>query len=395
MDMKKRHLIFSLIVLGIVAFIIVMISTGGISFETFGENEQTQKHVNSVNDLADGCYYIWHDEKNNDITDDLEGVADSDVFKLCPSGSVNWDSDSFIEHTIWFSSTKDEDIPTLHAGDKLLYVSSTNVPYEGIEWERFADYGYTIGVANMKGDTSGHYYITNDDGESFDGYVFGDSDTNQLNENFSSASTLFLDKIGGSDVRENSISDGGTILNLKKDKEYVCEWYTGTIYQDFKMKANIHTFGSLETFTTYDYEFLHSNCIEIVIPDWFKTGYYYIAGTGLFRYVSEEDEDLYNGNAYDENVNWNDPIKQYDEYNNLIYDPSTGVDKRDENNDSSDSQANNGETQSNESDSYSNDTVIDEGDAGVEEYESIGSEIIYDDTDNFYEDVTEGETIIQ
>lgn len=40
--MKKKHLIFSLIVLGIVAFIIVMISTGGISFDTFGQNEQTK-----------------------------------------------------------------------------------------------------------------------------------------------------------------------------------------------------------------------------------------------------------------------------------------------------------------------------------------------------------------
>ena len=40
--MKKKHLIISLIVLGIVAFIIVMISTGGISFDTFGQNEQTK-----------------------------------------------------------------------------------------------------------------------------------------------------------------------------------------------------------------------------------------------------------------------------------------------------------------------------------------------------------------
>ena len=38
------------------------------------------------------------------------------------------------------------------------------------------------------------------------------------------------------------------------------------------MTANVHTFGFLESFTTYDYEFLHSNCIEIAIPSWFKTG---------------------------------------------------------------------------------------------------------------------------
>lgn len=61
--------------------------------------------------------------------------------------------------TVWFSSSEDADIPTLYPGDKLLFVSSTKVPYQGIEWERFSDYGYTIGVANMIGDTSGHYRI--------------------------------------------------------------------------------------------------------------------------------------------------------------------------------------------------------------------------------------------
>lgn len=77
--MKKKHLIFSLIVLGIVAFIIVMISTGGISFDTFGQNEQTKKQTGSVDELADGCYYIWHNENSNDIKKDLEGIAASDL----------------------------------------------------------------------------------------------------------------------------------------------------------------------------------------------------------------------------------------------------------------------------------------------------------------------------
>lgn len=390
--MKKKHLIFFLIVLGIVAFLIVMISTGGISFDTFGQNEQTKKQASSVDELADGCYYIWHNENSNDIKKDLEGIAASDVFKLCPSGSVNWDSDSFIAHTVWFSSSEDVDIPTLYPGDKLLYVSSTKVPYEGIEWERFSDYGYTIGVANMIGDTSGHYRIENVNGDGFDGYVYRESDVNQLNENFSSVATLFLDKIGGSPVREESMSDGGTILNLDKDKDYICEWYTGTIYQDFKMKANIHTFGALESFTTYDYDFLHSNCIEIKIPEWFKTGYYYVAGTGMFRYVALGDETLYNGSPYDRNINWNAPIKLYDDFGNLIYDPSTGVDKRNEEGTSGEVQ-----TESIQSQSGSNEdgNIVNEGDAGVEEYEEFGTEIIYDDTENTYEPGTEGETIIQ
>ena len=55
----------------------------------------------------------------------------------------------------------------------------------------------------MIGDTSGHYRIENANGDGFDGYVYRGSDVNQLNENFSSVATLFLDKIGGSPVRKN------------------------------------------------------------------------------------------------------------------------------------------------------------------------------------------------
>ena len=142
---------------------------------------------------------------------------------------------------------------------------------------------------------------------------------------FDTISRLYLDKVGGMDVNETSVSDGGTVEGLKKDKSYLCEFYTGTFYQDFKLKANIHAFGSLERFVCHDYTFLHANCIRIEIPEWFKSGYYYVQGCGLFRYVSDKDLSTYNKKAYDENIDWNDPIKQYDEYGVCIFDPSVDM----------------------------------------------------------------------
>lgn len=199
---------------------------------------------------------------------------------------------------------------------------------------------------------------------------------------------MFLDKIGGIKIRKNEVSKGGTVSNLVKNKEYICEWYTGTIYQDFKMTANVHTFGSMESFTTYDYEFLHSNCIEIIIPNWLKTGYYYVAGIGMFRYVSKSDEPLYNGKEFDDNINWNDPIILYDENDNLIYDPSTGVDKRNANESNVFSNENNGSNDTKEQDSVDpdydapedqNDKPTDEGDAGADDYDDFGNETIITD----------------
>ena len=329
--MKKKPLILILLIAGAGVFLFMMYQSGIITFDTYSANNQTATEADSVEMLTNGCYYVWHNDKSSDIEKDLTGTADSNVFRLCPSGDLNWEDDTFVNHTVWFTTSNDKTIPTLSQGDKLLYISPNSVPFEGIYWERFADYGYTIGVANMIGDESGHYHIVSDDGESYFGYIYSESDANELNK-YASISSLFLDKVGGISIRDSSISSGGTVLNLEKDEEYVCEWYTGTYYQDFKLKANVHTFSHLEEFTTYDYEFLHSNVIEITIPDWLKTGYYYIENVGMFRYVADSYLSLYNGKPYDANVYWNDPIILYDEYGNLIYNPATGVDKTNEEN---------------------------------------------------------------
>lgn len=327
--MKKKALMFIIIGVGLVVFIGTLIYTGVISFDTYSANNKTATEAYSVEELTNGCFYVWHNDRTNDITKDLNGISTVPVFKLCPSGDVNWDKDTFVNHTLWFTSDNDKSIPTIYPGDKLLYISANYVPYEGISFERYADYGYTIGTANLIGDNSGHYHIYSDDGEDFQGYIYNKSDAADLNQ-YAMVGNLFLDKVGGVAVRNSAISDGGTVLKLDKDREYICEWYTGTYYQDFKMRANIHTFSAFESFQTFDYEFLHSNVVEIIIPDWFKTGYYYVDGLGFFRYLGDESVSLYNGKAYDSNVYWNDPIILYDEFDNVIYDPSTGVDKTNE-----------------------------------------------------------------
>jgi hypothetical protein len=206
--------------------------------------------------------------------------------------------------------------------DRLIYVSSTEVPQE-IVFERFADYGYSIGISNMEADKGGHYFMTFADVDDDDYKYFIDmnSDASQLTE-LTAITRLYLDKVGNVKVDEKNVSDGGTVLGLKKDKKYTCEFYTGTYYQDFNLTANIHCFGSMERFVNYDYEFMHSNFIVIEIPEYFKSGYYFVNGVGLFRYVSDGDISKYNGKAYDESIDWNAPIILYDDDGVVIYDPS-------------------------------------------------------------------------
>lgn len=307
----------------IIAVIIVVLvvcyflyKQGIITFKAYENNEEVAGWVTDTNELIDERFYVF----------------DGKTYFLCPKGDINWGKNSFVNHTIWFTSSNDDLIPTFYPGDKLLYISKKNVPFKGLKWERFADYGYTIGVANLEGDQSGHYHIVSN-GDEYKGYVYKLSDANSLND-YSRFENLFLDKVGDVPVRDISVSKGGTVLNLDKDKEYVCEWYTGTYFQDFKMLANVHTFGILESFETFNYEFLHSNIIEIEIPSYLKSGYYYIDEICFFRFVEKKDVSLYNGQAYDPYIKWNDPIIIYDSEGHLLYDPTTGIDNRDDLSDS-------------------------------------------------------------
>lgn len=330
--MKKKKKINPLMIVGIIVAVLVVIAIGsqifGINlFATLsGENSKVPTSFSDVNELSSGKAYVWHHEGGN-IEDDLSGKVASNVFFTCIKGDYNFKNQELeegVEHprSIWISSDTDDSIPTVTKDDLLIYISSTAVP-NGIIFERFADYGYSIGLSNMIKDGGGHYYIeyATVDEDDYKYYLDMNSDASQLSS-LEAIEKLYLDKVGSTKVRENNVSDGGTVLGLTKDKSYVCEFYTGTYYQDFKLTANIHTFSSLERFTSFEYEFMHSNFIVISIPDYFKSGYYFVNGVGLFRYVASSDEATYNGEAYDENIDWNDPIIVYNENGEVIEDPS-------------------------------------------------------------------------
>ena len=330
--LKKKKKMNPLVIVGIIVAVLIAVvivcQLFGINlFATLsGESSKVTTTFSDVNELSSGKAYVWHHEGGN-IEDDLNAKTDKSVFFSCIKGNYNFKNKELeegVEHprSIWISSDTDDSIPTVTKDYLLIYVSSTAVP-DGIIFERFADYGYSIGLSNMMKDGSGHYYIEYAavDEDDYKYYLDMNSDASQLSS-LEAIERLYLDKVGNIKVRENNVSDGGTVLGLKKDKDYVCEFYTGTYYQDFKLTANIHTFSSLERFTSYEYEFMHSNFIVISIPDYFKSGYYFVNGVGLFRYVADSDEATYNGKAYDENIDWNDPIVVYNENGEVIEDTS-------------------------------------------------------------------------
>lgn len=291
---------------------------------TYAASISEVEPIHSVDDLKNNKLYVWDDCKKKTIDNK------NNRFFECPTGNVNIkyeDREAAIEkYTVWIPSDKDNEIPTLTSNDKLLYVCNAIVP-DTFTFLRMYENGYSIGITSLIPDASEHYYIS---------YMLTDADDYKKSINVKSDANdlaglnierLYLDKIGGKEVTEQNISDGGIVTGLTKDEQYICEFYTGTFFQDYLLTANQHTFTEFEEFTCYGYEFMHSNCIEISIPDWLCSGYYCINGIGLFRYVDDSDIGTYNGEPYDEHVAWNEPLIQYDEYGKVIYDPSQQVEE--------------------------------------------------------------------
>ena len=312
----------------ILLFLVVTLTLSGCGlFSTFGDSKKEEKfEYSDINELKSGRAYVWNAASNETIYDDIAKVNSESVFFRVHLGDYNFKNEELkemFEHprTIWMNEKNDKRIPTVTSRDALIYISDTQVP-DSIVFERFGDYGYTIGVANLIADGGEHYYLPYAaDGENlYKYYLDMKSDASQLGD-FKTITKLYLDKVGNVKVNKDSVTDGGTVAGLTKGEQYVCEFYTGTYYQDYLLTANIHTFCSFERFISYEYEFLHSNCISVTIPDYFKSGYYVVNGVGLFRYVADEDLESYDKGEFD-SINWNDPIIIYDEYGYVIYDPS-------------------------------------------------------------------------
>ncbi len=312
----------------LIAILLITCTLSGCGlFETVaGVDSKKGTSFSDVYELESGMAYVWNHEGGS-IQEDIETVPDKEVYFSCIKGNYNFKKKELDEvaqypRSIWINSHSDHQIPTVTEGDCLLYVSESEVP-EAIVFERFADYGYTIGVSNLVADAGGHYYMTFADTEEDDYKYYIDlkSDAEQLTK-LPLIPKLYLDQVGTTKVEETTVSKGGTVLGLEKDEQYGCEFYTGTYYQDFILTANIHSFGSMERFVSFEYEFMHSNFISIAIPDYFVSGYYFVNGVGLFRYVSAEDADAYNGGAYDAEIEWNEPLILYNQDGTIQYDPS-------------------------------------------------------------------------
>lgn len=309
-----------------------------IKSRTIAINEGSNKATN----LYDGQFYVMTSKKNmkksKNMADKKAGVT-----KYTPvyaGGTVGEKSESKTGSTsriFYTTSDKEYKIPTLYKGDSLLYNSSESIPQD-ITFERMEDDGYSIGVYGAQTYGSTNLVCLSSISDT-SGAIPLDEATKSIATALSgddASDYVYISKIGKKKITADDLTALGTIKNLNVNDPVNVTYSIGTQQETKQAKANVHFWHCMEYFSGAEVTLINGNLSAITIPEYFKTGYYFVQGVGMFRYV--------NGTSWDEDTDFNEPIIILDEDGAIISDPSTQTEDDDEKKSSSNDSTKNNST---------------------------------------------------
>ncbi len=271
----------------------------------------------SEESLPENAYYIKRDvqvttenkdgtKQTSDETRYYPLLAAANTFDQNNTGDMRargYDS----SRLVWVNYNLDEGkIPTMYAGDQMIYKSSTYIPTK-YNLEKFFDDGYTLGLSGLSQDLSGNYKylkqgshtMPTSDAIGFDGLE---------------AETIYLAAVGDTRVTAANVSPSGTITGLDLMETYPCDIRTGTEQVAADLTCNIHAFSSAETYVFGSFTFITKIIAQINIPEYVTTGYYEIGNAGFFRYIADDGITDYRGL---DSSKYNETIYTYGEEGNL------------------------------------------------------------------------------
>lgn len=183
----------------------------------------------------------------------------------------------------WFGKDFDR-IPVMNKGERIVFRSKTEFD-PSFSVERFQDLGYTLGICRMSPTSTGRYQFSTD------------PTARSININ-STAGRLYelgvhnvtMEVIGDAELRGGNISQAGTILGLMRGKTYSADVYIGTEVINYELVADVRAMLSMENHTISDFTYDKNKVVSFAFPDYFNSGYYYVGGFGMVRYIDSDRE---------------------------------------------------------------------------------------------------------
>lgn len=288
----------------------VVTTNGDVNYETVTWDYVFDTQSSTFeDDLFDDSFYVVHNGKYYALYEYLTNY-----------GASASNGDTADPNKQFYTLASDENnIPTLFLdnGDELVYYSTSQLLDYKI-FQRMYDWGYTIGLFNIKTMQNGRCYVDLTDESS----ILQGTDLTDLYE--LGVENALLDKISNKVLTEDYV-EVGLVSHATKMASYDLDVYAGTYYNHFLATADVRAFLQYELYALGDYETMKQYYYKINIPDFLETGYYFIEGQGMFRLVrgkSYNDETDFNKQvlfaSVPDDTNNNDSIKKYDEYKLLL-----------------------------------------------------------------------------
>jgi len=255
--------------------------------------------------------YVLTSVSAEQLQENMFYVKNGDEFFPVHMGETNISKENLIAKEMdpsrIISFTKDDVmIPTMYKDDTLIYYTKQSVPT--FYWERLKDYGYTVGLYNLSAAESNKIQ-----------FVVGESKTDHGSDAYAGLSQLdigdsviIIDKVGGQTVTGERLSECGSINGLKADEMANIDLYIGTQHYLIESKVDTHVLSSMEIYQTNEYNLMPEGYASVKIPEYFLSGYYFINGVGVIRYVANNRSE---GVA---NVDFSVPYFYEDEFGNQI-----------------------------------------------------------------------------
>lgn len=289
--MKKKVLALILTCITTFSMLLTGCGAGEVDTTSMTPDDVEPIYYTAEEELPEDMYYIVHSDKEKDKDGKTIDVKKyyplylpERTFSSANDGACGYDP----TRVIWLNYNTDEGlVPTMYAGDQLIYKSSTYIPTK-YSLEKFFDGGYTIGVCGLQQDLSENYqYVSSTQSESNPGHTL--STSNAIGFDGLDASSIYLVAVGDTPVTPENVSLSGTVTGLELMKTYPCDIRTGTEKVAADLTANAHYFSSAETYMFGSFTFITDIIAQLNIPSYVSTGYYMIGDGYFFRYLGDKD----------------------------------------------------------------------------------------------------------
>lgn len=230
------------------------------------ESTATEMPVYSLGSLPETGYFIRTGENFYPV------YADGLSFNDTPETGA-------LDKRYFEQSGKEAMIPTLKAGDELVYRSVSQELPSVFAFEEMTDRGYTLGCK----------FAVNEDGLGVrfdDGWVKNTSAYTELNDRRNLSAYTVLE-LNNETLQTNLIDENGIIPGLTPEKQYLLGTFEGTVYREITVLADTRYYTSYAVRTVdkeAPYSLTRKGYAVVTLPANLESGLYAINGEGVFFY---------------------------------------------------------------------------------------------------------------